>query len=184
MNYVNNNMTEMLISTDVSSMYDKHFTVLRYLLSDAVVSIFHLTYDLKRKAGNTARELTAKDVIATMDKKLKVGCVLSGLTSGGHGEVNTIAYPGDNMVFKLTSRAILQSSATGSKQSTALMDDPAKFLHASIAEVGTYGNQPKFDPTGRSRINPYLAVGVDGSIKRNSEFTELLDRVQREIRRC
>lgn len=181
--YMIQNMPDMIINADVSSLYDKRLTVLRYLLQDLVNSIFRMTFALKRKLKKEGRELKKTDIIKAMDKDLKSTAIVQRLTSK-HGEVNTMAYPGDNMVFKLTSRIILQSSATGTnKNSAGMLKDPSKHLHASLAEVGSYLNQPKFDPTGQSRINPYLNVGVDGIIHQSEEHKELIDNVNRRIKR-
>jgi hypothetical protein len=181
--YIMDNMTQMLISAEPATMYGKRLTILRYLLLDFVISVFNLTYALKRKANSIDRELTESDVRKILDKTIKINAVSGSLTTESHGEVNTMAYPGDNKIFKITSRAIPQSHTTGKKQSTSLLSDPGKHLHSSIAEVGSYGNQPKFDPTGQSRLNPFLNVGVDGNIKRAPEHKEILDSVQERISR-
>lgn len=180
--YIIENMTDMVIETDVASMYDKRLTVLRYLMLHVVKGIFHLTYKLKRKAVNSARPLTETDVRKAMDKWLKTAAAVSKITSD-HGEVNNMSYPGDNKLLKITSRVILQNLATGNQPQSGQLNDASKYLHASLAEVGSYGNQPKFDPTGQSRINPYLPIGVDGTIVQSAEHKSLLDEIQNKIRR-
>jgi hypothetical protein len=180
--YIIENMTKMVIEADVSSLYNKRLTVLRYLLLQAVVGIFKFTFNLKRRAGTINRELRKDDVIKLMDKTLKPTAAVGNITSK-HGEVNSMSYPGDNKVPKITSRVILQSLATGTQQQSGLLKDPSKYLHSSLAEVGSFGNQPKFDPTGQSRINPYLPLGVDGTIRQGTRHKELLEDVQRRIER-
>jgi hypothetical protein len=63
------------------------------------------------------------------------------------------------------------------------MDDPTKFLHISNAEVASCWNQPKYDPTGKSKLNPCLQTTPDGTIIRNPEFIPLLEETHAWIKR-
>jgi len=171
-------MTERIVHTDVSSLYDKRLTVLRYILSDVVNAIFRLTFKLN---SNQKKVLTDKDIIKIMEKMLRVDAVMKINT--GHGEVSSVSNSGDNMLFKLTSKTVPQTDATGNGKRKGSNTGPSRFLHTSLAEVCSYGNQPKFCPTGHSRINPYLQIGVDGTITQNEEFKPLLDHVQARIAR-
>lgn len=163
----------------VSTMYGKRLTVLRYLLFDIRAAIFNFMF----KVSNTKKALTLKDVENAMNRNLKIDLIMRA--SHRHGEVNIISSPGDNKVFKITSNLVLQTDSSGGKGGKSKMSvtDPSRWLHASIAEVGSYGNLPKSSPDGRGRINPYVKVGPDGLIERSEEHRELLDGVQRMIER-
>jgi hypothetical protein len=102
-----------------------------------------------------------------------------------HGEVSTISSPGDNKAFKITSILVPQSGSSrlGSRKDRAVINDPSKRLHVSVAEVGGYANLPKSEPSGRSRINPHLQVDVKGVVMRNPTHAALLDGIQEQIRR-
>lgn len=162
--------------SQIASMYDKRLTVLRYVLLDLVKAIFGFTFKLR---SITKKELTERDILNAMTKSLKRDKIMS--INNGHGEVSSISCPGDNMIFKITSNVVLQTQSTGGGRSKSNLDDPSKLLHASIAEVGSYSNLPKSDPTGRSRLNPCLALGADGSILRDPEKAALIDEVQQMI---
>lgn len=163
----------------VSTMYGKRLTVLRYLLFDIRSAIF--TFMFKISSGK--KKLTLKDVEGTMNSFLKIDLIMRA--SHRHGEVNIISSPGDNKVFKITSNLVLQTDSSGGRGGKSRMSvtDPSRWLHASIAEVGSYGNLPKSSPDGRGRINPYVKVGPDGLIERNEEHRELLDGIQKMIER-
>ena len=163
-------------STQVASMYDKRLTVLRYVMLNMVKAIFGFTFKLR---SNTKKVLTEKDVMLAMTKSLKRDLIMS--INNGHGEVASVSCPGDCKIFKITSNVVLQTNSTGGGRSKSNLDDPAKRLHASIAEVGGFTNLPKSDPTGRSRLNPCVTVGLDGTIIRDPAKAELIDSVQAKI---
>lgn len=166
----------------IASMADKRLTVLKFALYDIRKAIYMMSYMLKSKAK---KRLTADDTKKIMRKWLKHDLVKE--MNSGHGEVTSIASPGDCMIFKLTSTLVPQTNSAGTEsggsKSTATMSDPTKFLHATIAEVGSFGNLPKSDPSGRSRVNPYLTVEPDGTIVHKPQFAALLESVQQKIKR-
>jgi hypothetical protein len=84
------------------------------------------------------------------------------------------------MFFGITSMMVTQdnASASGGKKSKINLKDPGKHLHSSIAEVASYNNIPKSDPTGRSRINPCLRLGPNDMVERDPDKKDLLDHVQ------
>lgn len=164
----------------ISGMYNKRLTVLRYVLFDVVSGIFNLMFQLRNASNN--KKLTKREVIQAMNYKLRSDLIMG--MSNQHGEVNVISNPGDNKVFKMTSNLVLQTSSSGLvRGGDGDGTGPSRWLHASIAEVGSYGNLPKSEPTGRGRINPYVEIDHDGLILRKEKFRELLDHIQRKIQR-
>jgi hypothetical protein len=171
----------LLAATDkVASMYDKELSILYYVLYEISSAIFKLYFKLK---AASKKELTSKEIIATMNLTLRAGLVFS--MTKNHGEVSTISSPGDNKAFKITSILVPQSGSSrlGSRKDRAVINDPSKRLHVSVAEVGGYANLPKSEPSGRSRINPHLQVDVKGVVMRNPTHAALLDGIQEQIRR-
>lgn len=166
----------------IASMADKRLLVLKFALYDFRRQIYMMSYALKSKAK---KRLLAEDVKKIMRKHLKYNLAME--MNSGHGEVTSISSPGDCMIFKLTSTLVPQSSSSGAEsgggKSQANLSDQSKFLHSTIAEVGSFSNLPKSDPSGRSRINPYLTVAADGSIIHRPQFAELLESVQQKIKR-
>lgn len=175
----NFNVLVTMGSSNVASLYDKRLKVLRYVMFDITKAIFNMTFALKK---HSKKILSKKEVLDIMNKELKQELITS--INQKHSEVTSISSPGDNKIFKITSNIVLQTSSTGGARSKkAAIVEPAKYLHVSFAEVGSYTNQPKSEPTGRNRINPYVMTSEDGSIIRNPEFVELLDRTQANIQR-
>lgn len=166
-------------NASVSSMYDKRLKVLRYVAFDIIKAVFNTTFALKK---HSKKQLTKKEVLDILNKEFKQELIMG--INRGHSEVSSISSPGDNMIFKITSNIVLQTSSTGgarSKKSSIV--EPSKFLDASIAEVGSFTNLPKSEPTGRNRINPYVQTSDDGSIVRKEHLRELIDKTQRAIQR-
>lgn len=164
----------------VSSMYGKRLLVERFVLSNIIRAIN--TFMFKLRAANR-RPLNKSDIMNMMSRILKMDLII-GINSG-HGEVASISSPGDNKIFKITSQVVLQTNSSGAAggRSKSNLVSPSKHLHASIAEVGSYSNLPKSDPTGRSRLNPCILLEADGLIKRDPAKRELLDSVQQKIQR-
>jgi hypothetical protein len=141
-----------------------------------------MLFKLKKTAFK--KELTFKDVYKIISKQLPMDSVLKMNNGGKHGEVNSVSLPGDNKFFKVTSNMILQTDSGRKRRSSSSgKTDKSKFLHVSIAEIGSYGVLPKSEPTGHTRINPWLRIDRDGCVERNPKYIELTDTVQRLIRR-
>lgn len=161
----------------VASLYDKRLVVLRYLLRDLTSAINTFMFKM---SGDKRKVITKKDVQNTLKYVLKPLTILK--INRGHGEVNPISTPSDNMYFKITSQVIQQSDSSKTKtKSKANPSDPSKFLHVSIAEVGSYNAVSKAEPTGRSKLNPYLKLSPDGMIMRDPAKAAILDRTQKRL---
>ena len=164
----------------VNTMYGKELSVLPYVCYPITVAIVKLYFKLKAAMKG---ELTAKKIEKIMDTGLKPGAIFKIIRE--HGEVTTTTTSGDNMALKITSLLVPQSSSsqTRSKKDRVAIADPAKRLHASIAEVGSYAGLPKSEPTGRSRLNLMLDTGPEGEVLRDPALAPLLDSVQAKLKR-
>jgi hypothetical protein len=171
----------LLAATDkVASMYDKELSILYYVLYEVSSAIFKLYFKLK---AASKKELTVKEITTTMNMTLRTGLVFS--MTRNHGEVSSISSSGDNKAFKITALLIPQSSSSrvSSRKDRAVLNDPSKRLHASIAEVGMYSAMPKSSPDGRARLNGCVQIAPNGVVMRNPKFETLLDGIQDIIRR-
>lgn len=167
-------------STDEASMYNKRLTIMRYVMEEFNSNISKFGYSFQ---SNRDKEWNAQNINDTLKNFFKLNSCVSSLTSS-HGEINTVSYPGDNKLFRITCMAIPQDKAKKSTgYSKGLIDDASRLLHASIAEVGQFNNQPKNNPDGRSRINPTVRTTVEGLIQRNPDVEELIESVQKAIKR-
>lgn len=171
----------------VPSMYDKEINILPFALFEISRGIVLLYFRLKAasKKGNNdvKRELSVKEIKATMNSTLSTGLIFKLIK--GHNEVSTVSVPGDNMATKITAILVPQSgsSRNGNKRDRGLSNDPSRLLHASIAEVGAYSALPKSEPSGRARINPHLQIDSKGVVMRNPKWAPLLDKIQEMIKR-
>lgn len=173
------NFRIMSSSDSIASMYDKRLTLLRYILSPITYAIFRLVFALKHNKA----VLNANSINVKMNKFIKTSLIMG--INYDHGEVRPIMSSSDNMLFNITSAVILQTNSSGlsnSKTKDSLID-PAKFLHASLAEVGSFANIQKSDPSGRGRLNPCVRIDSYGNIVRNKANIALLDSIQEKIKR-
>lgn len=161
-------------------MYNKRLMVLRYVMEEFNNAISMLAYDFQNRPD---KEWTVADLNDTLKNRFKLNTAIGQLTKT-HGELNTVNYPGDNKMFRITSMLIPQDKARRTKgHSKGLISDASRLLHASIAEVGQFNNLPKNNPDGRARIGPNVSLEVDGTIRRRPERMELIDRTQKRLMR-
>lgn len=167
-------------NNDEASMYNKRLMVLRYVMEEFnnAISNFAFGFQSRRDKIWTANELND-----ALKRSFKLNTCIRRLISH-HGELDIVSYPGDNRMFRITSMLIPQDKARKIRgYGKGLISDASRLLHASIAEVGQFNNQPKNNPDGRSRINPNVAIEVDGTIRRRPEREELIETTQKRFNR-
>ena len=166
-------------ASSAASMYDKRLMILRYVLIDIIKAIFGLMFALQ---GNTKKAITKADVLNAMQRFLKPLLIIK--INHKHGEVSSVNSPSDCMAFKVTSNMVLQTNiGNGGGNAKSIIIDSSRILHASIAEVGQMNNLPKGEPTGRTRINPYVILDKECSIVRNPELEAIIEKTQAAIQR-
>lgn len=168
-------------NTDVGTMYGKRLSVLNYALGKIKDMIFNFAFVLQRSDKVSAKSIL--ELMQMSDNGLRTDEAGKLLPTHGHGEVESVSYPGDNMAFKITTNLVLQKNATAKSNSEVSPNHPDQHLHASIAEVGSYMACPKSDPTGRKMLNPYVDINADGFIVPKERFKPLLDAISKDIRR-
>lgn len=182
--YVIAKMPEMIInaSTTVASLYDKRLMILRYLLSNISYAIYKLMFRLRVQANKKKDRLSVNDILDSMRKGLHRDLIAS--VTGNHTEVTPVSSPGDNKVFKITGNMVLQEDTdTSRKRGTGSLEDPSKFLHASVVEVASYCAMSKNEPTGRNKPNMFMHTSPRHDVLRNPQHVELLDWMQDLIQR-
>lgn len=165
-----------------SSMYDKRLTTLRYLMYDIIAEINQLMFDL-RNITKKRKELDETQINNIFNMRLRSDLITRITRHSNHPEVVPVSVSNDNMFFGVTAVMVSQekTSTRGGSKGKMNLKDPSKHLHASVAEVASYNNLPKADPTGRSRINPCLKLTPDFTVVRDPQHREVLDAVQRLI---
>lgn len=159
------------------NMWGKYLLVKRYALSGITESIFNFTWQLEKEQ----KTLRLKRLMWKLSSFLTTNAFLN--IQRGHGELNSVQYPGDNMIFKHTCIAIRQVNAVPGKGKTKNFkpNEAAYRLHASIMECGSICNFAKGIPDGRGRLNVYAHTDQNGMFVRNPKNIDLLDQVQEEI---
>lgn len=164
-------------TSTLASMYNKRLVVLRYLLADVRDNIFKMGFDLQALI-TSGKKFGKTEIENIMKKRLRPGTILK---ASSHAEVNSTANPTDNVVPTMTLPIKLQSSMAKKGKGSKFIFTPALALSASIGEVGNLTSDAKDDFTGRSRLNPYVLVGSDGTIQRNPLLKEVIDKTERDI---
>lgn len=167
-----------ITTEQLSSMYDKRLVILRYLLQGVRNMIFNMGFDLQ-SLKNSKKEYSKNDIDKIILARIKTTEILM---ANRNPEVNSISNPTDNMVPTMTLPVKQQTSMAGTKKGASPKFTPALALSASIAEVGNLTSDAKDDFTGRSRLNPYVTLDDDGTVIRNPELSEIIDKTQAAIR--
>lgn len=174
----------------INSVYDKQLKVLYYVMYEISSAAVKMMFRLKAASDKDAaakmgikKEMTLKEVIATMNSTLRTGLIYS--ITKGHGEVSNISSSGDNLAFKVTCNLVPQSNSSrqGSRKAKVVLGDPSKRLHVSVAEHCGYSFLPKSEPSGRSRLNLVSKIDSQGVLLRDPELAPMLDQVQHDITR-
>lgn len=165
----------------ISTMYDKRFYVLRYLLEDIVHGITRVTFAMQK---HNKPVTTEQDIAKMFADNVKMAQI-THLSSPNHAEISSISSPTASLIYKFAMPNVLQvntsTKATDGSQEVTFGEESV--LHASLAEVCCPNSHPDKDPTSRQRTNFYALVDEQGYINRNPKFIELIDRVQERIKR-
>jgi hypothetical protein len=173
-------------SAKMSSMYGKDLSVLPYVLYDITHAIVETNFAIhtayRRSLTDPKRPLTRKTIEEIFKKKLKPGPIFK-ITNGRPG-VSSIAIPGDNMAFKLTTLVVPQTSSSkkGARRDSSSQGS-SKILDASIAPTGGYLNIQKKTPTGRTRLNVYGRITPGFITMEPPEFGALLQQTNEKFKR-
>jgi hypothetical protein len=168
-------------SESITSVYGKTMEVLYYVLFDITSAIFLTNFRLNKLS--TKKQLTAKEIIETMNKRLRTGAIFR--LNRSNIAVSTVSYSGDNMYPKITSVVVQQQSISGAtrgpKKRTVV--DATKRIHPSMVEVGSMLSLPKSNPTPVVRANMYMSLDLrTGTILPKPEFEELRTKTERMLK--
>ncbi|QDB71160.1 hypothetical protein CPT_Moabite_130 [Serratia phage Moabite] len=175
--HVLDTITSRIVNDNSGRMWGKHLLVKRYALSGITEAIFNFTWQLEKERDS----LTFRRLRWTLSRMITPDAFL-GIQSK-HGELGSVQYPGDCMIFKHTCVSIRQMNAVTGKGKTKSFkpNELAYQLDGSIAEAGSACNFAKGSPDGRSRLNMFLHIDKNGRIVRNPDLVELIDQAQKEI---
>jgi hypothetical protein len=172
-----------LYDTDIdeTSMYGKRLTVLPYIMDDFNYAVSMFAFLFQSRRDKTEWSLT--ELNDGLKRSFKLNTAIRKLTSE-HGELDTLSMPGDNKIIRCSSILVPQDRAKSSKaHNKSLIGDQSRLIHASIAEVGQYKNQPKNNPDGRGRLNMFAQISSTGLIERREDIRVLIDTTQKKFTR-
>lgn len=163
--YIIANLDTMINTVNLASVYGKKLAVLPYVLSPIVHGIFYTKFNLMQQCkqwdidtttGERTMRFTEANLFDAFNRNLKPE-VIYKVKGSDHGEISSIAAPGDNKLFKINNKLVLQQNASGGKgrPSTSPMSDDSKSLDVSIATANAFLHITKPDPSGRSIANLY-----------------------------
>lgn len=171
LNYINVNFHDMIIHNDVGSMYGMEMSTVKHLLYHIVHNVFMLMFDLKKLTGD---RITAEKITGRMDRLLRRDRIF---TVTKHGELSADSIATDCKPYSATCNLVSQTKASSagrsSKHNNAMLD-PGLLLHASQAEVGTYGMMSKAEPSGRAKANPFAYSPERYFISPNPELEDFI----------
>lgn len=170
-------------SQAIARMDGKELSILSSLLYDITYSIVQTNFAIhtayRRSLTDPKRPLTAKTIEDIFKKKLKPGKIFQ-ITNGKPG-VSSIAIPGDNMVTKLTTLLVPQTSSKGGRRDGKA--DASRAMNATVAPLGGYLNIQKKTPTGRTRISPWAVLSDECITAIAEDLKDVVERTQEKFTR-
>lgn len=169
-------------SDRMSTMYNKRFAVLHYVLGGVISGINRAAFDIHN--GRNNKKLTDSAVIDFFRKRIKLN-EITALSGEEHKEVSSIGSSTDSLIYKLSMINVLQTnmSKTSPGKSVEVTFGEESVQHASVAEIGNPNVNPEKEPTGRQRTNVYADVDELGVFRRREQHRKLIDDVQENIKR-
>lgn len=181
--YIFRHMEELIEvrGNDVGSMYGKRLMTSTYVLRNISNRIFKCLFAI---INNRKRVYTASHFNKILGNFFSPAAILELRNTSENPFMSTVSYPGDNYLYKLTTRVVMQSNAGGNSKSQNLnVNDPAVWLHASVLEAGNHTVLPKSIPLARSTLNPCVKLDENNTIVRKDSVRDVVDYVQDVIRR-
>lgn len=166
--YVITSLDGLINTVNLASMHDKRLAVLPYVLSPIIYGIFYTKFNLMqmcnkwgvdKNTGETKMTFTENELFDALNFNLKPE-VIYGIKDVSHGEISSMATPGDSKIFKVNNKVVLQSNAnrTTGRESESPMTDESKSLDVTIATTSSYLHMTHTDPSARSTLNLHNAI--------------------------
>lgn len=175
--YIIVNIQTALLFSNPTTMYNKKIMVLQYLMGDVVASVNMFAFNLNRIKPNALSFTTIQD---TLKQNIKMDKIIQGLDR--HREIVLVNSSCDTVIYEHTAKMILQSQITGKNNKNVQTAVEDKNIDISVAEVCSYGNHSKKEPTGRGMLNLYVKILPNGMIERSERLRPLLDETDRKIK--
>ena len=177
--YLIENFHDLVIHHDVGSMYNLELTTTKHVAYNIVHNIFTMMFQIMKLQGD---RVNLKNINEIMDKTLKRDKILK---INKHGEYSADGIAADCKIYSATCNMISQTKASaagkgGRRQN--VMEDPSMLLHPSQVEVASYQMMSKAEPSGRSKINPFVTVINRGYIVRNPNLTEYIEEFRKLLK--
>ena len=98
-----------------------------------------------------------------------------------HTEIIVVDDPADLPILKMGRIVIPQEKSDKARTSNTQfnVEDPSVALHESLLECGAAFDMSKADPSGRSRLNPYVTITDDYTIVPNPELADKIEAVKK-----
>jgi len=166
---------------DIGSMYGKRLVTAPYVLRDIFEQIFRCLFEI---TNNKKRKHTADDYNKILGKYFMPTIIFNLRKTSSKPYMSSVSTPGDNMLFKITSRLVMQAqTSAGRKSSNINVNDPLSRLHPSIAEAGNHLVLPKHSPLGRNTLNVTARLDVKKTIQRKEHMVEVIEHIDEAIHR-
>lgn len=183
--YIVENFADLTSSVSMvsksNSLYGKQLQVLQFLLFDITKAINRAYFELGNLKIAEEKKPNEKIKIEQVIKCLNNIRADTIMSIRGHGEIIVVDDPTDLPLLKM-GRIVIPQEKSDTKRtanSSFSVNDPINILHESLIECGAALDMAKSDPSGHSRLNPYVRISDDYTILENPELSETIDDVRR-----
>jgi len=162
--YLINNIKGMIQNSekDIASMFGKRLTVAPYVLRDITSQVMRCLFEI---TNNRKKVLKFDDYNKILGKFFRHTEVFNLRKTNEKRFMSSVSTPGDNLLFKLTTKIVKQAHTSGSKKAPSVnVNDPSSWLHYSSLEAGNYGMLPKHGPLANNTISPTVKLDENNTI--------------------
>ena len=164
-----------------NTLYGKQLQICQFLLFDLTKAINNAYFELSTLRLEEERKPNEPIRIEAIQKVLNNIRTDIVMQIKNHTEIIVVDDPTDLPILKIGRIVIPQEKSDKARTSKTSfsVDDPINSLHESLLEVGATFDMSKSDPSGRSRLNPYVTITDDYTIVENPDLKDKLDEVRK-----
>ena len=182
--FIIDNFNDMVASvsndTSINTLYGKQLQVLQFLLFNITKAINYAYFGL----GNL--KLKQKENPDTPIKEREIADVLRTIRTETfmdireHREIMILSDPTDLPLLKPGRIMVPQerSDKQRTRSGPAAVNDVVNKLSDSLLTTGAAKDMTKTDPSGQSRMNPYIYMDDEYTVSENPELKHIMDHVR------
>lgn len=164
-----------------NTLYGKQLQICQFLLFDLTKAINNAYFNLSTLRLEEDRNPNVPVKYEAVRKAIESIRAEVVMQIKNHTEIIVVDDPADLPILKMGRIVIPQEKSDKARTSNTQfnVEDPSVALHESLLECGAAFDMSKADPSGRSRLNPYVTITDDYTIVPNPDLADKIEAVKK-----